>query len=97
MAVLDMSFVFLWFYIIQVLQREMMQIRAGCEAVGRNQQIMNKAKKDLELGDRGGPYEPKITFLAVQKRHKTRLFVQNASDGVGRVMKFILSRTSLAF
>ena len=29
-------------------------------------------------------YEPKVTFIIVQKRHKTRLFVENPNDGVGK-------------
>ena len=29
-------------------------------------------------------YEPKVTFIIAQKRHKTRFFVENPNDGVGR-------------
>ena len=29
-------------------------------------------------------YEPKVTFVIVQKRHKTRLFVENPNDGIGK-------------
>ena len=29
-------------------------------------------------------FEPKVTFIIAQKRHKTRLFVENPSDGIGK-------------
>jgi len=32
-------------------------------------------------GDAGKPYQPLITFIISQKRHHTRLFVQNPRDG----------------
>jgi hypothetical protein len=67
----------------------MMQIRAACQTVGQNQEIMRLATNDFALGERGvSSYEPKITFLAVQKRHKTRFFPENPRDGVGKVIKF---------
>jgi len=55
----------------EVLQEEMMQIRRACTNVGNSNGTKN--------------YEPKITFIAVQKRHKTRFFPENPDqDGVGR-------------
>ena len=39
---------------------------------------IRKACKELEPG-----YEPKVTFVIVQKRHKTRVFVENQKDGIG--------------
>lgn len=39
-------------------------------------------KACMELpGDGGKPYQPLITFIVSQKRHHTRLFVQNPKDG----------------
>jgi len=39
-------------------------------------------KACMELpGDAGKPYQPLITFIISQKRHHTRLFVQNPRDG----------------
>ena len=29
-------------------------------------------------------YEPKVTFIIAQKRHKTRFFVENPNDGIGK-------------
>lgn len=60
-------------------------IREGCTLLARDSQVMALARKDLALGDKGLPYEPKITFIAVQKRHKTRFFPENPNDGVGKV------------
>ena len=31
-----------------------------------------------------GACEPKVTFVIAQKRHKTRLFVENLNDGIGK-------------
>ena len=39
---------------------------------------IRRACTTLELG-----YEPKVTFIIAQKRHKTRFFVENENDGVG--------------
>jgi eukaryotic translation initiation factor 2C len=67
----------------EVLQKEMKEIREGCTLL-EHSEAMAKATNDLKLGDYGTPYEPKITFIAVQKRHKTRFFPENPRDGVGR-------------
>ena len=40
---------------------------------------IRRACTTLELG-----YEPKVTFIIAQKRHKTRFFVENENDGVGK-------------
>ena len=40
---------------------------------------IRKACTTLERG-----YEPKVTFVIAQKRHKTRFFVENKNDGVGK-------------
>ena len=31
-----------------------------------------------------GGCEPKVAFIIAQKRHKTRLFVENPDDGIGK-------------
>ena len=31
-----------------------------------------------------GGFKPKVTFIIAQRRHKTRLFVDNPSDGTGK-------------
>jgi len=63
-----------------------MAIRSACEQIC--DKVYEKSTKDIELGESPRPgltYQPKITFLAVQKRHKTRFFVDNPHDGVGTV------------
>jgi hypothetical protein len=67
----------------------MKAIRRACQIVAV--QVYKHSKKDIELGETWNGtdnqlYEPKITFIAVQKRHKTRFFCQNSADGVGRVL-----------
>lgn len=64
-----------------------MEIRNACEALGRDPGFINHCKADLALGEKvlPGGYQPKITFIAVQKRHKVRVFVKNPGDGVGKV------------
>ena len=76
------------FLICQVLQTEMMAIRRACIAVSDN--VFKYAKGDIALGETEGKYEPQITFMAVQKRHKTRFFCNNMSDGVGKVNSKLL-------
>jgi len=50
----------------EVLDTEMRAIRRGCEGF---------------RDDGGNPYRPKITIVAVQKRHKVRFFFRNPSTG----------------
>jgi len=59
-----------------------MEIREGCKLVENNANIMKMASLDPT---KDPVYEPKITFIAVQKRHKTRFFPNNPNDGVGNV------------
>ena len=40
---------------------------------------IRRACSKLESG-----YEPKVTFIIARKRHKTRLFVENPNDGIGK-------------
>ena len=40
---------------------------------------IRRACSKLESG-----YEPKVTFIIAQKRHKTRLFVENPNNGIGK-------------
>ena len=40
---------------------------------------IRKACYELEVG-----YEPKVLFIITRKRHKTRFFVDNPNDGVGK-------------
>ena len=40
---------------------------------------IRKACSELEVG-----YEPKVTFIIAQKRHKTRFFVENPNEGIGK-------------
>ena len=69
-----------------------MAIRKACETAYEHG-IFEKAERDMETGVN---YQPKITFVAVQKRHKTRFFCQNPEiDGVGRV-SFNFSANSLS-
>ena len=42
---------------------------------------LQKACLDLQ---RDGSYQPKITFIVVQKRHHTRFFPKSEADGVGK-------------
>jgi len=62
-----------------------MAIREGCTLVGNNADLLKMATLDLKFTEVSSVYEPKITFIAVQKRHKTRFFPNKASDGVGKV------------
>ena len=40
---------------------------------------IRKACIELEVG-----YEPKVTFIIAQKRHKTIFFVENPNEGIGK-------------
>ena len=40
---------------------------------------IRRACSKLESG-----YEPQVTFIIAQKRHKTRLFVENPNNGIGK-------------
>ena len=40
---------------------------------------IRRACTSLEKG-----YEPKVTFIIAQKRHRTRFFVENPNDGIGK-------------
>jgi len=72
----------------------MMEIRRGCELIGNMPPFYSKCANDVALGeDRLPSYQPKITFIAVQKRHKVRFFVNNPQDGVGRVIVLGLNLT----
>jgi hypothetical protein len=52
--------------------------------VGRDP-IMKECVNDIKLGEKSvKSYQPGITFMAVQKRHKVRFFTNDAKDGVGR-------------
>jgi len=67
----------------------MMEIRRGCELIGNIPPFYSKCTKDVALGEDKLPsYQPKLTFIAVQKRHKVRIFVNNGNDGVGKVTFF---------
>jgi eukaryotic translation initiation factor 2C len=67
----------------EVVQKEMMKIRQGCEMFENDKEAMGLATGDRALGDKK-LYQPKITFIAVQKRHKTRFFPLDSKDTVGR-------------
>ena len=49
------------------------------KVVNHELSAIRRACTTLELG-----YEPKVTFIVAQKRHKTRFFVENRNDGVGK-------------
>ena len=49
------------------------------EVLNHELSAIRTACTTLELG-----YEPKVTFIIAQKRHKTRFFVENQDDGVGK-------------
>jgi len=62
----------------------MLAIRRACNWIEKDP-ILNECKKDIQLGEKGlKSYQPGITFLAVQKRHKVRFFANDSRDGVGR-------------
>jgi eukaryotic translation initiation factor 2C len=67
----------------EVLQKEMMAIRQGCIMLENDTYAMGLATGDRALKDQK-LYQPKITFIAVQKRHKTRFFPMDSKDAVGR-------------
>ena len=68
----------------KVLQQEMMAIRKACEKACATGIYEATFEKDQEISP---TYEPQITFISVQKRHKTRLGPVRPMDGVGAVRR----------
>jgi len=69
----------------------MMEIRRGCELIENLPPFYSKCTNDVAVGEAGLPsYQPKITFIAGQKRHRVWVFLNNSQDGVGRVLFFTI-------
>ncbi|KAL0398154.1 UNVERIFIED_CONTAM: protein argonaute 2 [Sesamum radiatum] len=65
----------------KVKPRRIVVFRDGVSE-GQFLMVLNKELPDLRTAISEGDYKPKITVVVAQKRHRTRLFVEDENDGM---------------
>lgn len=69
-----------YFQLNKVKPKKIVVFRDGVSE-GQFDMVLNEELSDLKRAVFDGDYQPSITLVVAQKRHQTRLFVENAGDG----------------